>query len=269
MAIDPLPTPGLGTFRLKGTDAQQAVRSALELGYRHIDTAQMYENEADVGQAIKDSGIGRDRIFLTTKIWWDRLRPDDLQASMRESLDRLQTPHVDLALIHWPSPDNSVPMADYLEALQAVQDAGQARFIGVSNFTNRQLDQALDILGDQHLLTNQVEVHPFLQNDVVVDHCQERGLTVTGYMPLAVGQVMNDATLQRIADKHGVNPAQVTLAWLHHRGVVPIPSSTNREHLKANLDALRLNLDEDDLTEISALDRNDRIADPDFAPDWD
>lgn len=269
MSTPTLPNPGLGTFRLKGDTLKRVIHDALALGFRHIDTAQMYDNEQDVGAAIAESEMPREEIFLTTKVWHDRLEPASLKASVRESLEKLGTDYVDLLLIHWPSPDDAVPMADYLTALREVQQAGQARHIGVSNFTIAQVDRALEILGPEALLTNQVEVHPFLQNREVVAHCQARGLTVTGYMPLAVGKVLEDETLKGIAEAHGVTPAQVALAWTRSRGVVSIPSSTRREHLAGNLAALDLTLDEDELGAIAGLDRGERIADPDFAPAWD
>lgn len=269
MAFDALPNIGMGTFRLKGDDAREAVKSALSLGYRHIDTAQMYDNEAEVGDGITSSGIPRRDIFLTTKIWHDRLGPSQLMSSLKDSVARLKTDHVDLALIHWPSPDDQVPMKDYLGALRDAQREGLASHIGVSNFTCTQMDQAVDILGDQAIFTNQVEVHPFLANRKVVEHAQKLGIPVTGYMPLAVGKVMKDETLQRIGAAHNASAAQVAIAWVAARGVVPIPSSTRPEHQKANLEALQLTLTNEDMAAIGTLDRNERIADPSFAPTWD
>lgn len=264
-----IPNPGFGTFRLEGGVLKSAVKSALAAGYRHVDTAQMYGNESDVGAAIKESGIPREDVFLTTKVWWDRLRPSDLEDSVDESLDRLATEAVDLLLIHWPSPDGEVQMDDYLNALKAVQDAGRTKHIGISNFTRAQVDQAIDILGEGALLTNQIEVHPFLQNRALVEHCQSRGLEVTAYMPLAVGKVMENDTLKRIAEAHGANPAQIVLAWLKARGLVAIPSSTKAEHIQSNLDAFDLALSDDEMARIAELDRGERIANPDFAPEWD
>ncbi|MDZ7852839.1 MAG: 2,5-didehydrogluconate reductase DkgB [Halomonas sp.] len=269
MSTSTLPNPGLGTFRLKGETLKRVIHDALELGFRHIDTAQMYDNELDVGTVIGESEVPREEIFVTTKVWHDRLEPASLKASVEESLNKLGTDYVDLLLIHWPSPNDAVAMADYLTALREVQQAGQARHIGVSNFTIAQVDRALEILGPDTLLTNQVEVHPFLQNRAVVEHCQARGLIVTGYMPLAVGKVLEDETLKAIAEAHDVTPAQVVLAWTRSRGVVTIPSSTRREHLAANLAANELTLSDDELEAITRLDRDERIADPDFAPDWD
>lgn len=269
MSFSTLPAIGMGTFRLKGDDAREAVKSALSLGYRHIDTAQMYENESEVGDGITSSGIPRRNIFLTTKIWHDQLEPSDLINSLHDSLQRLKTDHVDLALIHWPSPDDSIAMKDYLGALRDAQREGLATHIGVSNFTCAQMDQAVKILGEGTLLTNQVEVHPYLANRKVVEHAQKLRLTVTGYMPLAVGKVLDDEVLNDIASSHNVTPAQVALAWVAARDVVVIPSSTRPSHQKANLDALNIELSDDEIARIDQLDRGERIANPSFAPDWD
>lgn len=269
MSFSALPNIGMGTFRLKGNDARDAVKSALSLGYRHIDTAQMYENEAEVGDGIVSSGIPRREIFLTTKIWHDKLHASDLINSLHDSLARLKTDHVDLALIHWPSPDDEVPMSEYLGALRDAQREGLTEHIGVSNFTCAQMDQAKDILGDATLFTNQVEVHPFLANRKVVQRAQDLGIQVTGYMPLAVGKVMDNETLIRIGREHNASPAQIALAWVRAKGVVPIPSSTRPKHQKANLDALKIRLSTDDIAAIDALDRGERIANPGFAPQWD
>lgn len=269
MTDSALPRIGMGTFRLKGNDARDAVKSALSLGYRHIDTAQMYGNESEVGDGITSSGIPRREIFLTTKVWHDQLEKNDLINSLHDSLARLKTDHVDLTLIHWPSPDDHVPMEEYLGALRDAQREGLTTHIGVSNFTCAQMDQAIDILGEDAILTNQVEVHPFLANRKVVEHAQKLGIMVTGYMPLAVGKVMEDETLIRIAEARNLTPAQVALAWVASRGVVVIPSSTRATHQKANLDALNVELTEEEVAQIDKLDRNDRIANPGFAPDWD
>jgi len=269
MSYSTLPIPGMGTFRLKGEDARKAVTTALELGYRHIDTAVLYDNEAAVGDAIASSGLGRDNLFLTTKVWHTELAPEALQSSIEGSLQRLGTDHVDLLLIHWPSPDQSVPMADTMNALKAVRDAGKTRYIGVSNFTIAQIDEAIDILGEGEILTNQIEVHPFLQNRALVEHCQQRGITVTGYMPLAVGRVLEDPTLNDIANQRQLTPAQITLAWLRQRNIVPIPASSKADHLQANLDAMTVELSDDEMQRIEQLDRQERFADPDFAPQWD
>ena len=269
MAFSTLPNIGMGTFRLKGNDARDAVKSALSLGYRHIDTAQMYGNEAEVGDGITSSGIPRREIFLTTKVWHDQLQHSDLINSLHDSLSRLKTDHVDLTLIHWPSPGDAIPMEEYLGALRDAQREGLTTHIGLSNFTCAQMDKAKEILGDTAIFTNQVEVHPFLTNRKVVDAIQRAGLTVTAYMPLAVGKVLEDPTLKKLGEKYDASAAQVVLAWLHQKDIVVIPSSTKEAHLKANMAALDITLEQADMDAIEALNRNERIADPDFAPDWD
>lgn len=269
MAFDALPPIGLGTYRLQGDTARDAVKTALSLGYRHIDTAQAYGNEAEVGDGITSSGIPRREIFITTKVWFDRLKASELALSLRHSLERLKTDHIDLALIHWPSPNDEVAMEEYLGALKQAQRDGLTDHIGVSNFTTAQLDQAREILGDTPIFTNQIEVHPFLANRKVVDHAQTMGIQVTGYMPLAVGRVMEDEALRELSRHRNVTPAQLAIAWIVSRDIVPIPSSTRSEHLKANLDALNIKLTPQELAAIEALDRSDRIANPTFAPAWD
>lgn len=269
MPYSSMPLPGMGTYRLKGNDARTAIQTALELGYRHLDTAVMYDNESDVGAAIAASDINRDDLFITTKVWHSELSDAAMSASVDGSLQRLATDYIDLLLIHWPAPNDSVPMSDYLMSLKAQRDAGKTRHIGVSNFTIAQLQQAIDILGEGEILTNQIEVHPYMQNRAVVDFCQQHGITVVGYMPLAVGRVMHDATLNEIASEHQVTAAQVALAWLYQRNIVPIPASRQRTHLQANLDAMAVELSDEQMARIDQLDRGERLANPSFAPDWD
>lgn len=269
MAKATLPALGLGTFRLKGEPLMGSIHKALDLGYRHIDTAQMYENEETVGAALDAHDVPRDEVFLTTKIWHDRLQHDDLLQSLQESVNRLRVDAVDLALIHWPSPNDDVPMDEYIGALAEAKKQGMARNVGVSNFTVAQLERALSVPGGEELVTNQVEVHPFLTNRKVVDAIQRAGLTVTAYMPLAVGKVLEDPTLKKLGEKYDASAAQVALAWLHQKDIVVIPSSTKEAHLKANMAALDITLEQADMDAIEALNRDERIADPDFAPDWD
>ncbi len=264
-----IPAIGFGTYRLQGQQCYDAVRSALSLGYRHIDTAVLYDNEEAVGRAIADSGIARDKIFLTTKVWFDRLAGDGPIDSLRESLRRLGVEQVDLALIHWPSPGDEVPMASYIGALDRARQQGLTRHTGLSNFTIAQVDRALKCPGGEHLVTNQIEVHPYLANRKLVAHCQQKGLQVTGYMSLAVGKVIGDPVLGDIATTHGTTAAQVALAWSLRRGVAVIPSSTRPENQKANLAAVNIRLSNEEMALIDALDCNHRVANPEFAPAWD
>lgn len=264
-----IPNIGLGTYRLKGQEVIDSVSQGLQLGYRHIDTAQIYENEQEIGQAIADSGVPRDELFITTKIWIANLAPHKLIPSLEESLRKLQMEQVDLTLIHWPSPDDKVPMEEYLPMLLEAREQGLTKQIGVSNFTIEHLGKAIDLIGADNIATNQVEIHPFMHNRKIAEFARDHGIQLTAYMPLAVGKVMDDPVLQAIGLAHDATPAQVALAWLLRLGYVVIPSSTKRGHQQDNLRAAELRLSQDDMAAIAALERNERIADPDFAPDWD
>jgi 2,5-diketo-D-gluconate reductase B len=264
-----IPRLGLGTFRLQGQQAIDSVRMGLDLGYRHIDTAQIYGNEAEVGQALEASGVARSEVFVTTKIWTEHLAADSLAASLKDSLHKLRLERVDLTLIHWPSPKAAVPVAESMQALLAARAQGLTGAIGVSNFSNALLAQAIDAVGAANIATNQVELHPFLQNRGVAAFARSHGIAVTAYMPLAYGKAVHDAAIQAIAARIGATPAQVTLAWLMAKGYAVIPSSTKRENLAANLGALDVRLEAGDMAAIDALERGERQVDPDFAPAWD
>ena len=267
-----VPAFGLGTFRLKDQTVIDAVRTALDLGYRAIDTAQIYGNEAEVGQAIAESGVPREQIYLTTKVWITEFEREPLLASLRASVDRLRTDHVDLALIHWPAPNDKVatPMETYLPALAEAKALGLASEIGISNFTIAQTRRAIDILGADAIATNQIEIHPYLQNRLLVKFLQDQGIRITAYMSLAYGEVLKDPVIQAIAGRHRASPAQVALAWALQQDFAVIPSSTRRDNLASNLQAASLRLSEEDMARIATLDRGHRLANPDgIAPAWD
>ena len=265
-----VPAFGLGTFRLKDQAVIDSVRNALDVGYRAIDTAQIYGNEAEVGRAIAESGVPRDDIYLTTKIWISEFKHDALLASLHASLEKLRTDRVELTLIHWPSPDDAVPMEEYLSALAEAKSQGLTREIGISNFTIAQTRRAIGILGATEIATNQVEIHPYLQNRLLVPFLQEQGIHITAYMSLAYGEVIKDPVIQAIAGRHQATPAQVALAWALQQGLAVIPSSTRRDNLASNLEAARLRLTDEDLAQIATLDRGHRLANPDgIAPAWD
>lgn len=265
----PMPAIGLGTFRLQGQTVIDSVRTGLELGYRHIDTAQIYANEAEVGQAIAESGVARDQLFITTKIWTENLAAERLIPSLDDSLAKLRLEQVDLTLIHWPLPGEAVPLAESLAALREAKRRGLTRRIGVSNFTIAHLQQAIALLGAGEIATNQVELHPLLQNRKLAEFARAQGIHLTAYMPLAYGKVLAEPVVQRIAAAHDATPAQVALAWLLQQGYAVIPSSTKRDNLAGNLAADRMRLSAAEMAEIAALDRGERVANPDFAPDWD
>jgi 2,5-diketo-D-gluconate reductase B len=265
-----IPAFGLGTFRLKDQVVIDSVTTALELGYRVIDTAQIYRNEGEVGQAIAASGVPRSELFITTKIWTDNFAADKVIPSLKESLDKLRTGHVDLTLIHWPAPKQPVPLTETLAALMDARAQGLTKQIGVSNFNIDYLQRAIEAVGADHIATNQIELSPYLQNRRVVDFAKSHGIHTTSYMTLAYGKVLQDPVLARIAQQHGATVAQVALAWAMQLGHAVIPSSTQRANLESNLKAPALRLSETDMADIAALDRGDRLVSPEsLAPVWD
>ncbi|BBQ85386.1 MULTISPECIES: 2,5-didehydrogluconate reductase DkgB [Enterobacteriaceae] len=265
-----IPALGLGTFRLKDDVVIASVKTALELGYRAIDTAQIYDNEAAIGQAIAESGVARSELFITTKIWTENLGKDKLITSLQESLQKLRTDYVDLTLIHWPSPNDTVAVEEFMAALLEARTLGLTRQIGISNFTIPLMERAIAAVGADNIATNQIELSPFLQNRKVVDWAAEHGIHITSYMTLAYGKALKDETIAAIAAKHHATPAQVILSWAIGEGYAVIPSSTKRENLASNLLALTLTLDAEDKLAIAALECNDRLVSPEgLAPQWD
>jgi 2,5-diketo-D-gluconate reductase B len=265
-----IPAFGLGTFRLKDDVVIASVKTALELGYRAIDTAQIYDNEAAVGQAIEESGVARSDLFITTKIWIENLSKDNLIPSLKESLRKLRTDYVDLTLIHWPSPNDAVPVAEFMQALLEAKKEGLTRQIGISNFTIDLMHKAIDAVGAENIATNQIELSPYLQNTKVVEWAEQHGIHITSYMTLAYGKALADEVIGGIGKKHGATPAQVILAWAMQLGYAVIPSSTKRENLQSNLQAQALRLDPEEMTAIAALECNDRLVSPEgLAPQWD
>ena len=262
-----VPAIGLGTWQAKGEECSEAVRKALNLGYRHIDTAQAYENERAVGKGIKESDVERGEIFLTTKVWRDRLEPKKLKDSVDESLEKLGTDYVDLLLIHWPFPDLDLEGA--LEKMNELVDKGKVKNIGVSNFTAAQIDKSQK-LSEANLMTNQVEYHPFLDQEKVLEKCREHEMMLTAYSPLSRGDVMGDETLKSIGDKYGKTEAQVALRWLvQQNDVVAIPKATSFKHIKDNLEIFDFKLTEDEMEKIHELKGDARKVNPGFAPEWD
>ncbi|MGK3134492.1 2,5-didehydrogluconate reductase DkgB [Pantoea trifolii] len=265
-----IPAFGLGTFRLQDDVVIHSVKTALELGYRTIDTAQIYENEAAVGQAITESGVARGDLFVTTKIWIENLSAEKLIPSLEESLAKLRTDYVDLTLIHWPSPEGALSVKESMLALMAAKEAGLTRQIGISNFPIALMQEAIDAVGAENIATNQIELHPFLQNRQVVEFAQKNDLHITSYMTLAYGDALKDQVINAIAQKHKATPAQVVLAWAMTLGYAVIPSSTKRENLASNMAAVDLQLDDQDMANIAALDRQQRLVSPEgLAPNWD
>ncbi|NNM72907.1 aldo/keto reductase [Enterovirga aerilata] len=263
-----IPAIGFGTWTLNGERCVEAVGWALQAGYRHIDTAARYENEVEVGEALRVSGLARDEIFVTTKVWWTDIAPGALERSAEASLGRLGLDQVDLLLIHWPNP--AVPLAASTAALCRTRKLGLARHVGVSNYPSAMLDEAVR-LASEPLVANQVEYHPFLDQGPVRRACGRHGMALTAYAPLGRASAVRDPTLARIAAAHGRSVPQIILRWhMQQPGIVAIPRSGSREHIVQNLDVFGFALSDEEMARISALARPDgRIIDPDFAPTWD
>lgn len=260
----PVPRLGLGTWRLTGADGEAAVRDALDLGYRHIDTARSYGNEPDIGRAVRSSGVAREDVFLTTKVWYDQAEPALFRASAEASLRDLGTDYVDLLLFHWPNPE--VPLEQTLATLVELKERGLTRQIGVSNFPVNLLRRALEIAP---LFCNQVEFHPFLEQDDTLAVAAEHDLMVTGYAPLAHGRVFGDPVLEEIAARHGTGPAQVVLRWLlDHPRVSVVPKAASHRNRVGNLEVWSLELSDEDRAAIDGLPKDRRVFDPEWAPDW-
>ena len=261
-----IPTLGFGTWELRGPEARRMVERALEVGYRHVDTAQAYENEVDVGRALEESGL-REEVFLTTKIWPSGYR--GLPDAAWESLDRLRTDAVDLLLLHWPRFEGTSLEAT-VEKLNEVAERGGTRHVGVSNFTPELLERATRA-SDRPLVVNQVEYHPFLDQSDVLEAVREREMALTAYSPLAKGRAPRDETLWEIGRTHGASAAQVSLRWLVQQDrVTAIPRTSDPEHLRENFDVFDFRLTPEEMRRISDLaEPGGRIIDPEgLAPDW-
>lgn len=263
-----IPALGYGTWQLKGMECRKGVEMALEIGYRHIDTAQIYENEAEVGAAIAASGIKRADIFLTTKVWTSEVADGKLQKSVEVSLKKLQVDHVDLLLIHWAVTE--VPFAEQIKALMQVQREHKTTLIGISNFTVVQMKEVTEKIGAP-VVTNQVEYHPYLSQKKVLEYLRAHGMFLTAYCPLARGKVNNDPVITAIGKKHGKTAGQVTLRWLVQQdSVAAIPKAASEKHMRENFDIFDFTLDAAEMTAISALAHaKGRIVNPGWSPAWD
>ena len=262
-----IPAIGLGTWELRGRTCARLVEQALKLGYRHIDTAQIYENEREVGDGVRASGVKRDDVFVTTKVWTTHFAPNDLERSAKESLVRLRLPEVDLLLLHWPNPQ--VPLSETLGALAHAKKLGLARHIGVSNFTVALIEQAVAECPEL-LVCDQVEYHPYLDQTKVREACAQHGLALVAYSPVAKGKVKGDETLNRIGRAHGKTAAQICLRWLVQQNVCAIPRTSKIERLSENIDIFDFELSDAEMARISRMgDAKTRLTDFGFAPKWD
>jgi 2,5-diketo-D-gluconate reductase B len=262
-----IPAIGLGTWELRGRTCARLVEQALRLGYRHVDTAQAYENEREVGEGLRGSGVKRDEVFITTKVWTSHFTPNDLERSAKDSLVRLRLTEVDLLLLHWPNPQ--VPLSETLGALARVKQLGLARHIGVSNFTVALIEEAVAACPEP-LVCDQVEYHPYLDQTKVREACARHGMAVVAYSPVAKGRIKNDQALLRIGDRYRRTAAQVCLRWLVQQNVAAIPRTSKLERLSANLEIFDFELSDQDMREISGMGSpGGRLTDFAFAPKWD
>jgi diketogulonate reductase-like aldo/keto reductase len=262
-----IPLIGLGTWALRGRVCAQMVEQALALGYRHIDTAAMYGNEAAVGEGLRASGIKRDEVFITTKVWQSDLRARDFERSTKDSLAKLKLPYVDLLLIHWPN--SSIPLKETIGALCKMKREGLTRHVGISNFTVALIEEAVT-LATEPLVCNQVECHPFLDQSKVLAACRQHGMAVVAYSPIARGQAKGDRVLARIGRAHGKTATQVCLRFLVQQDIIPIPRTSRSERLKENLEVFDFKLSSAEMKEIAALAHpRGRVVDWGGGPRWD
>ena len=262
---DDIPPIGLGTWQITGDACAEAVADALALGYRHLDTARAYGNEAEVGEGLARSGVPRDEVWVTTKLWRDGLGAHEVREQLEGSLGQLRTDHVDLLLIHWPN--DRFPLAETLGAMAELRDEGKVRHLGVSNFTAALVREAAAL---ETIFTNQVEYHVYLDQAPVLAACREAGATLTAYSPVAHGKVLDDPVLAEIGEAHGATSAQVALKWLlDHPGVAAVPKAASHTKRVRNLQALEIELTDEDRERIAALPKDRRVISPSFAPAWD
>jgi 2,5-diketo-D-gluconate reductase B len=262
-----IPAIGLGTWELRDRTCARIVEQALRLGYRHIDTAQVYENEREVGEGLRASGVKRDEVFITTKVWTSHFAPNDLERSVKESLARLRLTDVDLLLLHWPNPQ--VPLSETLGALARAKRLGLARHIGISNFTVALIEEAVAACPEP-LVCDQVEYHPYLDQTKVKAACGRHGMALVAYSPIAKGRIKNDRALVQIGDRYRKTAAQVCLRWLVQQNVAAIPRTSKLERLSENIDVFDFELSDEDMTQISMMGNvGARFTDYGFAPKWD
>lgn len=264
-----IPQMGFGTYGRTGPAGIGAMLVALETGYRHLDTAQDYGTERETGQAVQRSGLNRHEVFLTTKIATGNLGSGQLVPSLRQSADNLQVDALDLTLIHWPSPNNAVPLAVYIEQLAQAHALGLTRLIGVSNFPIAMLAEAQALLGDIPIANNQVELNPLLQNKKLANYCTRHAITVTCYLPIARGTLGDVPAIAEMARRLDATPEQIALAFEFAKGFIAIPTSSKPERIRSNFQATTLALSPEDIRIIETLDAGHRVIDPAWGPDWD
>ncbi len=258
---DKIPALGFGTYKLTGSEGIKAMETALDVGYRHIDTAEDYHNQVEVSQAIKNSSIAREDLFITSKVSYEHLHYGDVIKACEETLQELNTDYLDLYLIHWPN--KKIPIEETLRALSNLKADGKILNIGVSNFTIKHLEGVKDVT-DEDIVINQVEIHPYLYQKELYEYCNDNNISLTAYSPIARGGVFGDPVIVEIGKKYNKNEAQITLKWMIQKDIIVIPRSSNGAHIKANFDIFDFELNIDDIYRIDNIDKQERLIDPDW-----
>jgi len=258
---DEIPSVGFGTYKLTGTEGIRAIENALDIGYRHIDTAEGYNNQREVSQAIKNSKLSRRDLFITSKVGYDNLHYNDVIQACEETLQELNTDYLDLYLIHWPN--KKIPIEETMKAMGKLKGDGKIKNIGVSNFTIKHLE-GVNNLTDEEIVLNQVEFHPYHNQEGLYKYCKENNILLTAYSPIARGEVFGDSIIAEIAKKYGKNEAQITLKWMMQKDIIVIPRSSNSAHIKSNFDIFDFELNNDEIYMIDNIDKQERLIDPDW-----
>jgi len=252
-----IPVLGLGTWLLTGKKCEEAVKKALEMGYRHIDTAEIYENQKEIGRAIQT--FSRSELFITSKIWKTNLRFKDVLRACESTLRDLNISYLDLYLVHWPVPE--IPLEETFRAMKVLCEEGKVRTIGVSNFDIPLLEQALEV-EEIPVCVNQVEFHPLLYQKELLEFCKKHDIVLIAYSPLARRRIMENKTIKELAEKYGKTPAQISLKWILQKGAVPIPKASSEEHLRENMNLFDWKLSRNDINKIDSIGIKKRIVDP-------
>jgi len=252
-----IPVLGLGTWLLTGKECEEVIKKALKIGYKHIDTAEAYENQAEIGRAIRD--FSRSEIFITSKVWRTNLRFNNVLKACESTLKDLNTSYLDLYLIHWPNPNVSIE--ETLRAMKILYEEGKVRSIGVSNFDVPLLEKALEV-EEIPVCVNQVEFHPLFYQKELLEFCKKNGIILVAYSPLARRKIFGDKTIKELADKYGKSPSQISLRWILQRGAIPIPKASSEEHLSENMSIFDWKLSSNDVNKIDSIGIKKRIVDP-------
>ncbi|MFW6238150.1 MAG: aldo/keto reductase [Halanaerobiales bacterium] len=256
---DEIPAIGFGTYTLTGAEGVEMIRKALEFGYRHLDTAEAYNNQPEIAEAIKKSRVSRKDIFLTSKVWHNHLRGEEVKKACEKILEELKTDYLDLYLIHWPNPRVSVK--ETLQAMNELKKEGKIKNIGVSNFTVSHLEEMKEV-SDVKVINNQVEYHPYFNRKDLLEYCREMDIILSAYSPVGRGEVFEDPVLKKIGKDHGKNEAQITLKWMVQKGIVVLPRSANPEHIAQNIDLFGWELEPAEMKQIDNIQKEKRLIEP-------